>query len=197
MDTQIPEVSYPDSPGAWYAVWFAAAQAYSPRRMLPLLRGFNPADRAPLLWVLFSSPVVFLPNLIAVARSGHLVVGLGLLCSPFIFAVLGLFWVALLTALVSFIAGKLLGGKGSYAKLFYLFAAVYSPLSILRAVVSGAAMFVPPAGQLHTAIFLYQWFLFAVATRTVHGFGWWRAILAVVPVGIGIYLLSWLLEQAS
>jgi hypothetical protein len=191
MDTPIPKGPYPVSPAAWYAVWFAAAQAYSPGRMLALLQRFDPADRAPLLWVLFSSPVGFLPYFIAFARSGR-TVSLGLLCSPLIFAVLGLFGVALVTALVSFIASNLLGGKGSYAELIYLFAAVYSPLSILRGVVAGAVMFVPAAGQLYTAVLLYQWFLFAVAARAVQGFSWWRAILAVLPVGIGIFLLSWL-----
>jgi hypothetical protein len=107
-----------------------------------------------------------------------------LLCAIPISAVLGVIFFAILTGLLHLIAG-LLGGKGEYGRLAFLFAALSFPISIVNSILSP----IPYLGCLTFLISLYVLVLQVLAIEGVYQFGIAKAFLTWLIPFIGICLI--------
>jgi hypothetical protein len=164
---------------------------------------FASTNRA-LVWVglagLISSAVTILLNLGAVRASvagafGDTAVSrqflgtlVSLLCGiPFAaLATMAVFAVSV--GLVHF-AANALGGTGEFTDLFYLFAAVSAPVSLVSSVLAA----IPFVNCLNFAIGLYALYLQVLAVKTVHQLDWPRSIGSVAVLVILALLAGCLL----
>ena len=100
--------------------------------------------------------------------------GIGfLICFPPVAVVLWIIGFTLYIGLIQGIA-SVLGGTGSFSKLAYAFAAYYSPLMIISAIIGS----IPFVNCLSLPLGIYGLVLNVTAVKAVNGFGWGRAIVA-------------------
>jgi hypothetical protein len=109
---------------------------------------------------------------------------LGVVCLPATaaIAVLGF---ALGVGLTQLIAGKLLGGAGSYEKLAYAFGANTAPLGLITSVLGA----IPSVGLFSFIASLYGLVLSIMAVKTVNHFTWGKAIAPMLIIVIVVGLL--------
>jgi hypothetical protein len=87
------------------------------------------------------------------------------------------------SGLVHFTAGAL-GGDGQFSDLFYLFAAITAPVSIVTALLGA----IPIVGCLNLPVAAYSLYLQVLAVKTVHRLDWPRAAASVFVLVILVSL---------
>ena len=104
--------------------------------------------------------------------------GLGLLLVPVAFV--GVIVFSFIGAGMTHICAKLLGGKGSFTKYYYLSSIIHVPIMIIGYAVG----LVPCLGSLVSlALGIYSIYLIVIALRELHGFSTMRAIVAyILPI---------------
>ena len=103
-----------------------------------------------------------------------------ILCSPVvgIFAVIG----SLIGTGIIYLFSKMLGGIGTYEKLFYTFAAYQVPLGLVTAVLGG----IPIIWCLSFVLFIYGLVLNVIANKAVMEYDWGKAVISSVVIPIVI-----------
>ena len=89
----------------------------------------------------------------------------------------------LMTALVH-LAARMLGGTGTFEKLFYGFAAYYAPLGLVTTSLSA----IPFLGCLALPLAIYGLVLNVVANKAVHGYDTGKAVIATLAPVLIIFL---------
>ena len=79
---------------------------------------------------------------------------------------------------ISQVIARALGGSGTYTELSYAFGAYLAPLGI----VGGALSLVPFLNCLTILVGIYSLFLNILAIRSVHRFGWGKALVSSVGI---------------
>lgn len=109
-----------------------------------------------------------------------------LVCGLPFSVLMSVFGAFFLTGVIHFIATAL-GGSGSFARLFYVFAAISAPVSILSA---GLGL-IPIVNCLTVPLALYVLVLNILATKVVHKVSWGTAMgaYAILVLLIGLFAL--------
>jgi len=112
--------------------------------------------------------------------------GSTILCSP----VAGILTVlsSLIATGIVYVFAKMLGGIGTYERLFYTFAAYQVPLGLVTSVLGG----IPIIGCLSLVLIIYGLVLNVIATKAVMEFDWGKAVISsiVIPIVIVIVLVG-------
>ncbi|VVB57064.1 Yip1 domain protein [uncultured archaeon] len=116
-------------------------------------------------------------GLLSIASSGPLA-ALGILLAPAVFLIvlLGSF----IGAGIIHLGAKIMGGKGSYSKFYYLMSTFAAPIIIANALLG----FVPCLGSVASLVLgIYEIYLTIVALRELHGFDTAKAFIAwLLPI---------------
>jgi hypothetical protein len=187
---------------SWHVVWLKALTQPSVDTYERLIRDPNASANKAYGWVFICSTIAFVISyLIGLAfgnpfdttsigglDSGPLF-GFSIIwlacCAPLIglLAVLGFALSAGLTQLIA----RILGGTGSYSELVYAYAAYYAPLLIITSLI-----YAIPIVNLCLSIPLgiYSLVLFVIAINAVNHLGWGKAIASVIiiPVLIAVFV---------
>jgi hypothetical protein len=81
-----------------------------------------------------------------------------ILCSPLLWGFVGLAYAGFLVGITQWLA-KRLGGTGSYAQLFLLVSATFSPIFILTGIPYFISSFIPWVAWVATALWVYAYVL--------------------------------------
>jgi len=202
MSIESPQVpgALSSSPQTWNQVWIRAVTQPSAETYEDFVGRPGVSSRRAYTWVFASSMVGSAFVALGILLSGGLStfgadqgVGLAddsgfsllaLVCiAPIgaLFAVLGLMIIAGVSQLVA----HALGGTGTYSQLSYAFAAYLAPLSIT----TGLLSIVPFLSCLNIPIGIYGLFLNVLAVKSVHHFGWGKALLSSVVILAGTIVL--------
>lgn len=115
--------------------------------------------------------------------------GSTILCSP----VAGILTVlsSLIATGIVYVFAKMLGGTGTYERLFYTFAAYQVPLELVISVLNP----IPLIGCLNLFLGLYALVLLVIATKAVMEFDWGKAVISsiVIPIIIAIVVIGCLI----
>ena len=183
---------------SWHEAWIRALLRPSVANFKLIAHDRRASTNRAYSWVFISGTIAYLITYLLELLSGNLfdsnVMSVGeadavnvlsvvllLCCAPIagVGAVIGL---AIQTALFQLFA-QMLGGTGSYASLFYAFAAYYAPLSLVMSV-----FYTVPIINFVLLILagLYSFVLSIIAINAVNQFGYGKAIASVVVIPVMI-----------
>jgi uncharacterized membrane protein len=131
----------------------------------------------------------YFPHAASGGRVGVSLIG-GLCASPFA-GLLSIVFFALFVAIVQWIA-KLFGGKGSYEKLLYAFAAITVPFTVVSSLfmLLNAIPFVGICtGVISFGLSIYALVLNIMAVKAVNRFGWGEAAGSVLIPGLVLFIV--------
>jgi hypothetical protein len=182
-------------PLGWINAWIKAV--FAPRdHFRPLIHDTNGSMNRAYTWIACASAVIIM-ILVALIQQDALfdleqIYGFpGLLCVVPLGALIGVLLFALITGITHGFAG-LLGGKGTYDRLAYVYAAYSAPLLVLMTLLAYTGYLLP------LILSLYMLVLNVLAIRAVHRLGWSRAALSALWLpGILLVALILILLQGS
>jgi hypothetical protein len=181
VPSQTPE-SFP-----WYQVWMNALTRPSVATYEELVRDPKAASGRAFLWIFLTSLIGYLflmlgqlaglgvssmfgnAQMTRAGGGGFLV----LACQSPIAAVMSVVGLAISAGITQLIA-RALGGTGSFSKLVYAFAAYLAPLSLI----SGVLGVIPFINLLTIPLGFYGIVLNVIAVKAVNQFGWGKAVLS-------------------
>jgi hypothetical protein len=190
----------------WYTVWITALTKPTVKDYETIVAQPNVSTGNAALWVFAASAIGYLitfgilailPGLnpfsreLASGSAPGLGFGVFVIClAPVaaVFSVIGLF----LTAGISHIVARALGGIGTFSQLAYAIAAYTAPISLVATFIG----LIPFVNCLSFPIGLYALFLNVLSVKAVHKFGWGRAfvssvfIIALILVGVSCLLIG-------
>lgn len=211
--SNMPPAAEPAGMAGWFATWMKAATKPNEQTFAELAASAGGKATTAYLWVFIGSLVnFFLVSLVQRASMRQIFQQLGLgdqvpaqglgasiistICGAPIAAVVGVLVFAVMVAIVQWIA-KMMGGRGSYEQLLYVFAAVLTPFYLINAVLSllGAIPFVGLCfGIVSLVLALYILYLEVLAVKAVNQFGWGQAagalLLPIVVIGCCIAVVA-------
>ena len=204
--SNLPPATEPAGMAGWFATWMKAVTRPNEQTFAELAASASGKATTAYLWLFIGSLVNFF--LVSFVQGGSMrqafqQLGLGdqvpapgfgatlisSICGAPIGAVIGVAVFAVMVAVVQWIA-KMMGGRGSYEQLLYVFAAVLTPFYFVSAVLSllGAIPFVGLCfGLVSLGLGLYVLYLEVLAVKAVNQFGWGQAagalLLPLVVIG--------------
>jgi len=199
MITNPPAAATTASPLPWYKVWTNALTRPSVAEYEALVSQPGVSTAKASLWVFLASTIGYAISLLALLVVPSLFpyysqtsstdlsgLGLVLLCfAPFggLLSVVGLY----ISAGLSHILAKALGGVGSFSQLAYAIAAYTSPISLVASVIG----LIPLVNCLGIFIGAYAIGLNILSVKAVHKFSWGKAVLSsAVIIGLLIALVG-------
>jgi Flp pilus assembly pilin Flp len=186
----------------WFSTWMRAITKPNEQTFVELANSRNAKATTAYLWVFLGSLITFffaslvqgdiMANLMqnAGVSDGAYSTGLGgglfaAICGAPIGGVISVVMFAVVTAIVQWIA-KMFGGRGTFDQLAYTLAAIYTPFSLISAVLTllAAIPFVGACfGIVSLVASLYALVLQVMAVKGVNQFGWGQAIGSLlIPV---------------
>jgi len=183
----------------WTEVWSGALLRPSERTYDEIVNDPRATTGRAIAWIAVSSLVGFVISLvIQVVLGGALsqvmeesgaAVGTGasilaFICGAPLVVVFSIIGLAISSGITQFVASAL-GGNGTFAKLFYAFAAFTAPMSL----VSGLLSSIPFVNCLAIPLGFYALYLEILAIRGVNQLSWGKAIATLVLVFIGILVV--------
>ncbi|MHC1782521.1 MAG: YIP1 family protein [Anaerolineaceae bacterium] len=194
-----PAPSQPAESLTWFDTWIQAVTRPSVATFERIVRDPKASTTRAFLWVFITSLIgyafimagqmAFGGSTGAAMLGGRSNLGGGealmiFLCQTPIMAVLSIVGLVISAGITTLIA-RALGGSGTFSQLVYAFAAYQAPLALVSGVL-GAIPFV-----IFLSFFLgfYGIVLNVIAVKAVHRFGWGRAIVSSVVILFGILVL--------
>lgn len=202
-------------PQTWSDVWVKALTQPSVATYQDFVSRPEVSSRRAYIWVFLGSVVASGLTLLGILlfgslaalgaeealdlAGGFLIVILAFVClAPLggLFAILGLVIIAAISQAIA----RSLGGSGTYSELSYAFGAYLAPLGIVSSVLS----MIPIINLLTIPLAIYGVFLNILAIKSVHRFGWGKALassvvifaLFLILVAVGVIVVLALLGPA-
>ena len=194
-----PSATAATSPLPWHKVWSVALTRPSVAEYEALVSQPGVSTAKASLWVFFATTIgyaisllglLLVPSLFPYASQTSSTdlsgLGLVLLCiAPFggLFSIVALY----ITAGLSHVVARALGGVGSFSQLAYAIAAYTSPISLVTSVIG----LIPLVNCLGIFIGAYAIALNILSVKAVHKFSWGKAVLSsAVIIGLLIALVG-------
>lgn len=184
----------------WNEVWISALTQPSVATFEGFLRDPNATSRRAYIWTLVNALIGYAISFVLSALLGG-VFGTGtlegpgaagamgslltaLICGAPIVALLSVLMLMISAGITQLIA-RALGGTGTYSELVYAFAAFAAPLTLITSVLSP----IPFINLLNIPLGIYGIVLNVIAVKAVNKFGWGQAIASSVLILIAILVL--------
>jgi hypothetical protein len=213
-----PLPSQPAGPAGWFPVWIKAVTKPNEQTFIDITENPDAKAKTAYIWVFIAgtlsgviqafvaaitaatgavSPLQQIPGLeqyIPQSTGGGGSVGaalIGGLCGSPLAGLLSVAVFALGVAIVQWIA-KLFGGTGTYEKLLYAFAAIWTPFMVVSSVFAllGLIPFVGYCtGIISLGLFIYYLVLLVMAVKGVNRFGVGHAVGSVFIPGCVVFII--------
>jgi hypothetical protein len=168
----------------WSEAWIAALTRPSEQTYAAIAHDPEATNQRAYNWIAIAVIVAYLIQIVAILvfAGGAQFDFVSLLCGiPVAIVVVAI--VFTISAGLSHVIARMLGGVGEYAELANALAAYYAPLSIISAVLATVLLFIPVLGQIAGLILgLYAIVLNVIAIKAVHEFEWWKAIFSSIVI---------------
>lgn len=213
-----PSSSKPSGLSGWFAVWIKAVTQPNEQTFVDITEHPDMSARTAYIWIFLvgtlSGIIQAIASAIRVATGvgsqlqqipgigeyfpqstgggGGVAIALvgGICASPFA-GLLSVLFFALIVAIIQWIA-KLFGGKGTYDKLLYAFAAISVPFTIVSTIFAllSAIPFVGIClGVISFGLGIYALVLQVMAVKAINRFGWGEAAGSVFIPGCVVFIL--------
>ncbi len=215
MPSNTPVMESKPGPAGWFPVWIKAVTQPNEQTFVDITESPDASSRTAYIWIFIAGTISGIIQ--AIANTIRLSMGLGSafqqipgmeqfpqstggggagvliggLCASPIAGLISVVLVALLVAIVQWIA-KLFGGTGTYDKLLYAFAAITVPFSIVSSVLIllGVIPYVGICfGVISLGLSIYALVLNVMAVKGINRFGWGPAAGSVLIPGCVVILL--------